>query len=230
MFCAVYNSSRLSIDLDKIRMNFKGLIVIIHPFVSWRTFLQLIIPSGRTRRNIDWIKNFKETQSCKVRLDFHFLFTPSNMLLVPVHRPGWRETIKQSFLSQETTRRLNLNPDLLIEMLTARTTSLHLTQPQVKQSYSLASSIFRHIKVCTQIINEIQFLTIFYKLASILPRPQNIPPWPLSRAWVTSSELRDWPGHQARQRSTDPVLWGVQSLDLERFHVEPSHWAACGAD
>ena len=115
-------------------------------------------------------------------------------------------------------------------MLTARTTSLHLMQHQVKQSYPLASSIFRHIKVCTQIINEIQFLTIFYKFASILPRPQNIPPWPLSRAWVRSSELRDWTGHQARQRSADPVLLGVQSLDLERFHVEPSHWAACGAD
>ena len=137
---------------------------------------------------------------------------------------------KAKFSSKETTRRLNLNPDLLIEVLTARTTSLHLTQHQVKQSYPLASSVFRHIKVCTQIINEIQFLTTFYKLASILPRPQNIPPWPLSHAWVTSSELRDWPGHQARQRSADPVLWGVQSLDLERFHVEPSHWAACGAD
>ena len=79
-------------------------------------------------------------------------------------------------------------------------------------------------------MNEIQFLTVFYKFASILPRPQNIPPWPLSRAWVRSSELRDWTGHQARQRSADPVLLGVQSLDLERFHVEPSHWAACGAD
>ena len=137
---------------------------------------------------------------------------------------------KAKFSSKETTRRLNLNPDLLIEVLTARTTSLHLTQPQVKQSYPLASSVFRHIKVCTQIINEIQFLTTFYKLASILPRPQNISPWPLSHAWVTSSELRDWPGHQARQSSADSVLWGVQSLDLERFHVEPSHWAACGAD
>ena len=89
---------------------------------------------------------------------------------------------KAKFSSKETTRRLNLNPDLLIEVLTARTTSLHLTQPQVKQSYPLASSVFRHIKVCTQIINEIQFLTTFYKLASILPRPQNIPPWPLSHA------------------------------------------------
>ena len=51
-------------------MNFKGLIVIIHPFAPWRTFSQLVIPWGLTWRNIDWIENLKQTQSCKVSIDF----------------------------------------------------------------------------------------------------------------------------------------------------------------